>query len=138
MRGYDNVYFVSSGFNKQSAALSSSCTGLTSCAGYAARIQYRGQQYYRNFVPEGYYSHTITPNSKLFDCGYYAGNLTIDFAAAHLAARSYHPGGVNAVNCDGSVHFYKNSVAPSIWFALGHPHGGGRGHQRRSILRLLP
>jgi len=122
--GMDNVYFVGGGFNKNSVTASSSCTALSNCSGYSARIQYRGQMYYRNFVPEGYYSHTITPNSQYFDCGYYAGNLTIDFAAAHLAARSYHSGGVNVGLCDGSVHFYKNSVAPNIWFAVGTRAGG--------------
>ncbi len=119
--GYDNVYFVSGAYNRQSALLSSACTSLTDCAGYAARIQYRGQMYYRNFAPTGYYSHTIQPNSTAFDCGYYSGALTIDFAAAHLAARSYHSGGVNVGFTDGSVKFIKTSIAQrNIWLAVGH------------------
>ena len=123
--GFDNVYFVSSsGFNRQSVLNSSPCQALTNCNGYSNRIYYRGQQYYRNFIPEGYYSHTIVPNSRNFDCGVYVGGLMIDFAAAHLAARSYHPGGVNGVNIDGSVHFYKSTVAPLVWYALGTRSGG--------------
>jgi len=37
----------------------------------------------------------------------------------HGAARSYHPGGVNGAFCDGSVHFFKNSINPNTWRALG-------------------
>jgi prepilin-type N-terminal cleavage/methylation domain-containing protein/prepilin-type processing-associated H-X9-DG protein len=39
------------------------------------------------------------------------------------AARSRHPGGVNAVFCDGSVHFIKNSIAIDDWRALSTAHG---------------
>ena len=40
------------------------------------------------------------------------------------AARSRHPGGVNAVMCDGSVHFYSDNVALGTWKALGSMNGG--------------
>ena len=40
------------------------------------------------------------------------------------AARSRHPGGVNAVNCDGSVHYYKNTVNIIVWRALASTRGG--------------
>jgi prepilin-type processing-associated H-X9-DG protein len=36
-----------------------------------------------------------------------------------LEASSKHPGGVNALFADGSVHFCKNSVSPYVWRALG-------------------
>jgi prepilin-type processing-associated H-X9-DG protein len=36
-----------------------------------------------------------------------------------LAASSFHPGGVNALFADGSVHFIKNSTSPVTWRALG-------------------
>ena len=39
--------------------------------------------------------------------------------AGHGAARSYHPGGANGAFCDGSVHFFKNSINPTTWCALG-------------------
>ena len=45
-------------------------------------------------------------------------------AIDQYASRSRHPGGVNAVNCDGSVHFYKNSINISIWQAASTTHGG--------------
>ncbi len=40
------------------------------------------------------------------------------------ASRSRHPGGVNVVNCDGSVHFYKNSINIATWRALSTTQGG--------------
>ncbi len=43
--------------------------------------------------------------------------------AAHTA-RSYHPGGVNALFGDGSVHFIKNSINGRTWRALGTVAGG--------------
>ncbi|HWE39457.1 MAG TPA: DUF1559 domain-containing protein [Isosphaeraceae bacterium] len=36
-----------------------------------------------------------------------------------LAASSYHPGGVNVLFADGSVHYVKDSVNPVTWRALG-------------------
>ncbi len=44
------------------------------------------------------------------------------YAAA--TARSYHPGGVNAMLADGSVKFIKNSVNLITWRALGTLNGG--------------
>jgi prepilin-type N-terminal cleavage/methylation domain-containing protein/prepilin-type processing-associated H-X9-DG protein len=41
-----------------------------------------------------------------------------------LSASSYHPGGVNALFADGSVHFIKNSVNGVTWYALGTIAGG--------------
>ncbi len=41
-----------------------------------------------------------------------------------LAASSYHPGGVNALFADGSVHWVKNSVNPITWYGLGTIAGG--------------
>jgi len=41
-----------------------------------------------------------------------------------LAASSKHPGGVNALFADGSVHFAKNTISPPIWTALGTVAGG--------------
>jgi prepilin-type N-terminal cleavage/methylation domain-containing protein/prepilin-type processing-associated H-X9-DG protein len=41
-----------------------------------------------------------------------------------LAASSYHNGGVNAAFADGSVKWIKNTVNPTIWYALGTIAGG--------------
>jgi prepilin-type N-terminal cleavage/methylation domain-containing protein/prepilin-type processing-associated H-X9-DG protein len=45
-----------------------------------------------------------------------------NFAA--ITARSYHPGGVNVVFADGSVHFIKGTVNGATWRALGTVAGG--------------
>jgi prepilin-type processing-associated H-X9-DG protein len=37
----------------------------------------------------------------------------------YVASRSRHPGGVNTLYSDGSVHFSKNTINPWIWVNLG-------------------
>jgi prepilin-type N-terminal cleavage/methylation domain-containing protein/prepilin-type processing-associated H-X9-DG protein len=88
--------------------------------GYYTRIVYRGQEYYRDLPYTGYYNHTMTPNTTWWDCGINGGNFT----TAHIAARSYHPGGVNVGFADGSVHFIKNTVNIVSWRAVGTRAGG--------------
>lgn len=39
-------------------------------------------------------------------------------ARTYAAARSNHTGGVNAAMCDGSVRFYRDSIAQAAWSAL--------------------
>ena len=84
---------------------------------------------------------TATPNTsmpdKLLDissfCGNYNGNLpelnlpctpatgTVNTAAA----RSRHPGGVNALLCDGSVQFFNDTVDATLWQSFGRIADGG-------------
>ena len=79
---------------------------------------YRGGEWYRNIPATANYSHTIPPNYAQNDCD----NSAVQ--GGHGAARSYHPGGANAAFADGSVHFFKNSINPVTWFALGTRMGG--------------
>ena len=37
----------------------------------------------------------------------------------YAAARSAHPGGVNAVMCDSSAHFFNDDIDRTVWMALG-------------------
>jgi prepilin-type N-terminal cleavage/methylation domain-containing protein/prepilin-type processing-associated H-X9-DG protein len=46
------------------------------------------------------------------------------FAYSFAGARSKHPGGVNALFGDGSVHFIKNTINALTWIALGSIAGG--------------
>ena len=43
---------------------------------------------------------------------------------AAVTARSYHPGGVNSLLGDGSVRFVKQTIAGTVWRALGSIAGG--------------
>jgi prepilin-type N-terminal cleavage/methylation domain-containing protein/prepilin-type processing-associated H-X9-DG protein len=42
----------------------------------------------------------------------------------YVASRSRHPGGVNTLFGDGSVHFLKSSISPMTWVALGTINSG--------------
>ena len=84
----------------------------------ASPLNYRGLQYYRALQPLHVYNHTTPPNYKGFDC------TDTGPSAAHIAARSYHSGGVNVVQADGSVRFVKDSVSIQTWRALGTKAGG--------------
>jgi prepilin-type N-terminal cleavage/methylation domain-containing protein/prepilin-type processing-associated H-X9-DG protein len=43
---------------------------------------------------------------------------------AFSGTRSRHPGGVNTLFGDGSVHFIKNAISPMTWVQLGSINGG--------------
>jgi prepilin-type N-terminal cleavage/methylation domain-containing protein/prepilin-type processing-associated H-X9-DG protein len=65
------------------------------------------------------YNHVMPPNS--WSC--------IDGSGGHLlsgawTAGSRHPGGVNVVFGDGSVHFVKQTISLRVWWALGTKAGG--------------
>jgi prepilin-type processing-associated H-X9-DG protein len=51
-------------------------------------------------------------------------NDTSDGRGYYLGARSRHPGGVNVLFCDGSVHFVKNSIGLPTYQALSSRSGG--------------
>ncbi|WP_435009300.1 DUF1559 domain-containing protein [Tundrisphaera lichenicola] len=61
------------------------------------------------------YNHYLTPNSKLYDCW----QSSPPHNPAIKAARSNHPGGVNALYCDGHVGFVKDTINLNTWRALG-------------------
>ena len=72
------------------------------------------------------YQHVNTPNSSVPDCMGGCGETAVELNCTsgcsecngHLAARSAHPGGVNALHCDGSVAFYDDGIDFLIWQAL--------------------
>jgi len=83
----------------------------------------------------GNFETFLTPNSKLPDVvsqncspGFLGTPPCVIFTATTnrqtFAARSRHPGGVNALFGDGSVRFVKDSIAFATWQALGSTQGG--------------
>jgi len=80
---------------------------------------------------------TFTPNTKmLYLDGLSSTSADVDFISSRLGdsatrlsyaavnARSYHPGGVNALFMDGSVRFVPDTVDLVTWQALGSRAGG--------------
>lgn len=63
----------------------------------------------------------VPPNSTQYPwaaCRLDCAGCGIEFGQYENAS-SNHSGGVNALFCDGSVHFVKSSVAQNVWWALG-------------------
>ena len=55
------------------------------------------------------YNHFYLPNSQQVDC------MNITQQMGLMSARSFHPGGVTTLFCDGSVRFIANSVDVQLW-----------------------
>ena len=88
------------------------------------------------FSGEQLFSTALPPNTSSPD---YAFGCNQNFPAApcvaagviaagatttyNQSARSYHPGGVNALLCDGSVVFVSNNVSTAVWLAAGSRNG---------------
>lgn len=75
------------------------------------------------------YNHFGTPNTM--SCTNDVSDATNGLLAKYYVTpagsappSSVHSGGVNCAFADGSVHFMKNSIAPTTWWALGTRNGG--------------
>lgn len=64
------------------------------------------------------FTTALPPGSNIPDCGS-AGS-----SSGLFTARSYHPGGVNALMADGSARWYGSGVAREVWRAKGSRRGG--------------
>ena len=76
------------------------------------------------------YNHYYTPNSSMFDC---ITSVTVDptlppqrlySAFGWRAARSAHPGGVNAMYADGSTRLVRDDIDILVWRALSTREAG--------------
>ncbi len=123
--------------DNRSVIISSSNTGWNATNGttipmcmdgsnWSSTIKYMGHQYYRNLPSNYIYAHTLPPNwnrvvnggSQRYNCG------DTSFARMHIAASSYHTGGVNACMADGSVRFVSDGINFTTWRAMGTRAGG--------------
>jgi prepilin-type processing-associated H-X9-DG protein len=92
------------------------------CNDLISALRYTGLQYYRDLMTTSVYTHTVPPNYNGGDCidlTARPGDGGAAFLAAHVAARSYHSGGVNTLFCDGSLRFIHDSINPLTWRQLG-------------------
>jgi prepilin-type N-terminal cleavage/methylation domain-containing protein/prepilin-type processing-associated H-X9-DG protein len=87
------------------------------------RINYVGLQYYRGGITHNtLYNHTLPPNwnrntnntaTQRYTCG------DASLRRSHIAASSYHSGGVNVCMADGSVKFARENIDFAVWYAVG-------------------
>jgi prepilin-type N-terminal cleavage/methylation domain-containing protein len=87
----------------------------------------------RNFAPDDVLTSNGIPIPCPFPCALTAvppptemADLLNDGGTKRqaIAARSHHPGGVQASRCDGSVSFYSDSIDEDVWRALTSAAGG--------------
>jgi prepilin-type N-terminal cleavage/methylation domain-containing protein/prepilin-type processing-associated H-X9-DG protein len=98
---------------------------VSGCAGGSVTrsINYVGLQFHRGGINhQSFYTHTLPINwnkkqqvaaNQKYNCG------DASFRRAHIAASSYHTGGVNVGLADGSVRFVRESIDFGIWQAVG-------------------
>jgi len=91
--------------------------GALDVAGSAALYVYQGEAW--AFSLPGYTQGTVCmpPNPKVPGCMWQPSGTQDSGGSFGLTSR--HPGGANAVFCDGSVHFLKDSVNMTTIWALG-------------------
>ena len=118
----DNITVIihsgDAGYNDTDGSTIPQCVNGTN---WSSSIKYVGQQYYRNLPSNFIFTHTvpINWNSKVgtgtqrYSCG------SNGFGKMHIAASSYHTGGANACMGDGSVRFFRDSMAMPVWRAFG-------------------
>jgi prepilin-type N-terminal cleavage/methylation domain-containing protein/prepilin-type processing-associated H-X9-DG protein len=95
-------------------------------ADWNSSIKYVGLQFERDLWGTTFYTHTLPPNwNRKVSSGiqqYNCGDLSISHF--HVAASSYHAGGVNVVYADGHVQFVRDSINFPSWQAMGTMNGG--------------
>jgi len=89
----------------------------------------RGSKWFYGAPGHSMYNHLRTPDDKNYDCrGGLPHSIRSDpmwsYLSLNITARSRHPGGVNSLMADGSVHFIKDSINLVVWQSLGTRSGG--------------
>jgi len=89
--------------------------------GLTKNNDWKGELWLHSDPGRGFYSHTQLPNRRA--CTYWTGFGNDSFETM-IGASSMHPGGVNLLMMDGSVHFIKNSISYQAWHGIGSKDGG--------------
>ena len=107
---------------KRAFAQSGNGMNASDCGGATGGWRFdKGVSWWEGGFRSTLYNHAMTPNSRLLpDCVGAMNPLPVGWKAA----RSQHPGGVNALFCDGHVQFVKDSVNLATWAALSTRRGG--------------
>jgi prepilin-type N-terminal cleavage/methylation domain-containing protein/prepilin-type processing-associated H-X9-DG protein len=77
----------------------------------------KGSSWWDGNYQNALYNHYLVPNANRPDCIVYHN-------PGWKAARSYHPGGVNLLFCDGHAAFVKDTVNLATWRAIATRAGG--------------
>jgi prepilin-type processing-associated H-X9-DG protein len=114
---------VASGNDADGRAIPSCATGNP----WSSSISYAGLEFERDLWATTFYTHTLPPNWNRKVSGgavqqYNCGDTSI--VHFHVAASSYHAGGVNVVFADGHVQFIRDSINFANWQAMGTMNGG--------------
>jgi prepilin-type processing-associated H-X9-DG protein len=91
---------------------------IVSPLGHLSRGQgQRSSKWINGHYGDSLYNHFYLPNALVWDWGDSYGGCTSSRKAL-TAARRGHPGGVNTLLADGSVHFIGNGISPADWQSL--------------------
>ncbi len=125
----DNIFIATQTVPIASDAAMSLCQNPGTISGFSSNGRWlNGTDFSDGWAYAWYvatlYNHVAPPNWKGWDCGF--GSSIMDVPSEHgiVSARSYHPGGVNALFGDGSVKFVKDTVNLGTWRSLGTRNGG--------------
>lgn len=91
--------------------------------------QGRGSKWFFGAPGHAMYNHIRPPNDPGIDC---RGGVPLsnrgpsvwNLVSHNITAHSNHPGGVNALCCDGHVRFVADTIDLFVWRSLGSRNGG--------------
>lgn len=91
--------------------------------------QGRGSKWFFGAPGHAMYNHIRAPNDVGIDC---RGGVPLsnrgpsvwNLVSHNIAPHSYHPGGVNALCCDGHVRFVTDTIDLFVWHSFGSRNGG--------------
>ena len=117
-----NQYDVSGAYNQVIIDLQACAAGLMAQTTSGAGSQnQKGFRWAEDMGGHALFNTIVPPQSAQFPIGWCELGRTNSNASdgQYQAATSNHPGGVNFLLCDGSVHFLKSSISIKTYWSLG-------------------